>query len=293
MIREVVPAGEGSHVTRDSGALQDRWVIADGTPVFVRVAEPDPSCPLVVHVHGFAISGRYMVPTAELLAAEYRTLVPDLPGFGRSPRPDRPLTIPGLADRLAGLLDAVGAESATVVGNSLGCAVLSAFAERHPARLDRAVLVSPAGGIHSQPLLRALAQLAVDATREPPSMARVALPDYMSFGLIGSAKLFLAMTRFPALEALLHMTVPMLAVLGARDPLLPPARRVRQVHRQLGPQMTVAVVRDAAHAINFSHPRELAGLIRDFLDDRPVRSVTYAGAGGRDALSPIAVMGPG
>lgn len=273
-----------------STALQDRWVIADGTPVFVRVAEPDPSSPLIVHVHGFAISGRYMVPTAELLADEFRTCVPDLPGFGRSPRPDGPITIPGLADTLAGLLDAMGVESATVVGNSLGCAVLSAFAERHPTRLERAVLVSPAGGIHSQPLLRALAQLTVDATREPPSMARVAVPDYMSFGLIGSAKLFLAMTRFPALEALLHMTVPILAVLGARDPLLPPARRVRQVQGQLGPHMTVAVLRDAAHAINFSHPRELAGLIRDFVSDTPLRGTTDAEAAEREGQSPIALM---
>lgn len=270
--------------------LEDRWVIADGTPVFVRVGEPDPSAPAVVHLHGFAISGRYMLPTAELLADEFRTYVPDLPGFGRSPRPKGPLTIPDLADHVAGLLDAVGVETATVVGNSLGCAVLGAFADRHPSRLDRAVLVSPAGGIHSQPLLRALSQLAVDATREPPSMARVAVPDYMSFGLVGSLKLFIAMTRFPALEALLHMPVPILAVLGARDPLLPPARRVRQVQDQIGPNATVAVLRDAAHAINFSHPRELSGLIRDFINDAPTLTSSTADREGNDELSPIAVM---
>ena len=270
--------------------LQARWVIADGTPVFVRVAESNQSAPAVVHLHGFAISGRYMVPTAQLLADEFRTYVPDLPGFGRSPRPEGRLTIPVLADSVAGLLDAVGVEKATVVGNSLGCAVLAAFANRHPARLERAVLVSPAGGAHSQPLLRAIAQLTVDATREPPSMARVAVPDYMSFGLIGSVKLFLEMTRFSALEALLHMTMPILAVLGARDPLLPPAHRVRQVQDQIGPNVAVAVIRDAAHAINFSHPLELSGLIRDFVNDRPALTSEGAERERGCAISPIAVM---
>ena len=42
--------------------LEDRWVIANGTPVFVRVAEPAPTAPAIVHLHGFAISGSYMVP---------------------------------------------------------------------------------------------------------------------------------------------------------------------------------------------------------------------------------------
>lgn len=268
----------------ERGTLSGRWVIAGDTPVYLRVAEPDSSAPAVIHLHGFAISGRYMVPTAELLAGEFRTYVPDLPGFGRSPHPEQRATIPLLADHMARILDAVGVERATMVGNSLGCAVVAAFADRHPERLDRAVLVSPAGGIHSQPLARAVAQLARDAFREPPSMARVAVPDYLSFGLIGSLELFVAMTRFPALDSLLHMSVPILAVLGARDPLLPPARRVRQVAGQIGPNATVVVIRDAAHAINFSHPVELSRLIRDF-----VLGSTGAGTGGGDGgLSPVA-----
>ncbi len=159
----------------ERGTLSGRWVIAGDTPVYLRVAEPDSSAPAVIHLHGFAISGRYMVPTAELLAGEFRTYVPDLPGFGRSPHPEQRATIPLLADHMARILDAVGVERATMVGNSLGCAVVAAFADRHPERLDRAVLVSPAGGIHSQPLARAVAQLTRDAFREPPSMARVAV----------------------------------------------------------------------------------------------------------------------
>ena len=251
--------------------LEDRWVIAGGTPVLVRVAEPTAEAPAIVHLHGFAISGRYMLPTAELLAGTTRTYVPDLPGFGRSPRSLGELSIDALADSTARTMDELGIERATLLGNSLGCAVLGSFAQRHHQRIDRAVMVSPAGGRHNQPLLRAVAQLAADAPREPLSMATVAVPDYLHFGMVEALRLFVALTRFDAMSALTGLGVPLLAVLGTRDPLLPPTSRVRQVADQLAGFATVAVIDGAAHAINFSHPHELATVVDDFVHDRPVQ----------------------
>jgi pimeloyl-ACP methyl ester carboxylesterase len=250
--------------------LADRWAIVRGTPMFYRAADADPSAPVILHLHGFAISGSYMVPTAALLADDFRTYVPDLPGFGRSLPPAHALTIPELADSAADFLDTMGVERASVLGNSLGCAILGAFAERHPDRIERAIMVSPAGGIHNRPLLRAIGQLARDAPREPMSMATVAVPDYLHFGVVDAIRLFIAMTRFPALESLLGLDVPLLAVTGARDPLLPPWSRIRQVVDQLHTDTHIVVIRDAAHAINFSHPVELAAVVRQFMLDEEV-----------------------
>jgi pimeloyl-ACP methyl ester carboxylesterase len=78
----------------------------------------------MLHVHGFGLSGRYLVPTAERLRNDFHTLVPDLPGFGRSDRPARALDIPGLADAAIRFLDDRGIEQATLVGNSMGCPVI-------------------------------------------------------------------------------------------------------------------------------------------------------------------------
>ena len=269
--------------------LEGRWVIVRGTPIYHRAHEPEVAGPVLLHVHGFAISGSYMVPTAELLADEFTTYVPDLPGFGRSPRPDHALDIAQLADSLAAFLDSVGVEMATLVGNSLGCAILAAFAERHRDRLDRAVMVSPAGGRQSQPLPRAIWQLSTDAPREPLSMATVAVPDYLHFGVADTLRLFVAMTRFPALDALLDLDAPLLAVLGVRDPLQPPASRIKEVVRQMHPGITLAVMRDAAHAINFSHPRELAGLVRAFMNDEPMVS-SLLPEPATPPLSPVAIL---
>jgi pimeloyl-ACP methyl ester carboxylesterase len=266
--------------------LENRWVIVRGTPVFLRAGGEGSAGTPIVHLHGFAISGSYMVPTAELLAPEHPTYVPDLPGFGRSPRPEHHNDIPALADFAAGLLDALEIDKAVIVGNSLGCAVLGAFGERHPDRIERAVMVSPAGGEHSSPLPRAIAQLARDAFLEPPSMATVAVPDYVHFGVVETFRLFVAMTRYPALQALLHFPAPMLAVLGVRDPLLPPASRVREVAAMLPEHVDIAVLRDAAHAINYSHPDELAAVIRAWLADAPLADLVLP-----EGQSPVAVLG--
>ena len=224
----------------------------------------------IVHVHGFGISGSYLMPTARLLAPHALNVVPDLPGYGRSARRSSVLGIPALAEALVAILDALGLEKVVLVGNSMGCPVSLEVAHAAPERVHRLVLVSPAGGIQNQPLSRALAQLGRDALRESPRMARVAVPDYLHFGPVNAFRLFSELTRFPSLERLLHTPVPSLAVLGSRDPLMPSPRRVQEVGRRAPRHVTVVLIEGAAHAVNFSHPGELAHVIGSWLEDREI-----------------------
>ena len=84
------------------------------------------------------------------------------------------------------------------MGNSLGCPISLEVAHAAPERVDRIVLVSPAGGVHNQGLGRAVRQLAIDSARENRRMARVAVPDYLRFGPVNTFHLFSEMTRFPS-----------------------------------------------------------------------------------------------
>jgi pimeloyl-ACP methyl ester carboxylesterase len=152
----------------------------------------------------------------------------------------------------------------------MGCPVSLEVAHAAPDRVHRVVLVSPAGGVQNQPLPRALSQLAVDVVRESPRMAGVAVPDYVRFGPLNALSLFSQLTRFPSLERLLHAPVPSLAVLGGRDPLMPPPHRVREVARLAPEHVTVVLIDGAAHAVNFSHPGELAHVISSWLDGREI-----------------------
>ena len=224
----------------------------------------------MMHLHGFGLSGQYLVPTAARLADDFHTLVPDLPGFGRSGKSVEPLDVPGLAHDAVRFLDDRGVDSVTLVGNSMGCPVICEFAYHYPDRLDRAVLVSPAGGLHNQPLPRAIRQLARDGVREPMRLMSVAVPDYLRFGVPSTFTMFKALTQYPTLDRLLDSKVPTLVVLGDRDPLMPSPARVQEVASQTDTHVLLVVIEGAAHAINFSHPGELAHVIRLFMKDQPI-----------------------
>jgi pimeloyl-ACP methyl ester carboxylesterase len=254
----------------DTAGWAEETVVAGGRQVFVRRSAGPADVVPVLHVHGFAISGAYLMPTAERLAGTRVNIVPDLPGYGRSRLPGRPLDLPALGRAVVDLLDALDVPRAVLLGNSMGCPVSLEVAHAAPERVDRLVLVSPAGGVHNQPLARALVQLARDGTRESPRMARVAVPDYVRFGPVNGLRLFRQLTLFPSLDRLVHTPVPTLAVLGSRDPLMPTRDRVVEVARMSPEHVAVVVVHGAAHALNFSHPGELANVVSAWLEDRDI-----------------------
>ena len=128
-------------------------------------------------------------------------MVPDLPGYGRSERRDHVLDIPALAEALMAVLDALDIDKAVLVGNSMGCPIGLEVAHAAPERVHRLVLVSPAGGVHNQPLVRALGQLARDGIRESPRMFPVAVPDYVRFGPLNGLRLFRELTLLPVAGA--------------------------------------------------------------------------------------------
>jgi pimeloyl-ACP methyl ester carboxylesterase len=261
---------EADREARHDVVWDEREVDVAGHRVFVRVGPEVPGSVPMVHVHGFAISGSCMLPTAARLAHRATTYVPDLPGYGRSPAWGAALGIPNLAWALLGVLDALGLDRVVLVGNSMGGPVCLEVAHQAPDRVAALVLASPAGGVHNQPFARALTQLARDAVRESPAMARTAVPDYLRFGPVATLHLFSELVRFPSLERMLGTPVPTLAVVGTRDPLMPSPARVREVGRLTPEHVDVVVIEGAAHAMNFSHPGELAHVISSWLDGEEI-----------------------
>lgn len=262
--------------------LQPGWVIVDGLPLFHRFnLDAGPDAGVLVHVHGFGISGTYLEPTAALLAARQRTFVPDLPGMGRSHRPDRAPDLTDLARALINYCDAVGIDRATFVGNSLGCPILIEVASTYPERIERVVLVSPAGGPNNQPLARAIRQMAFDAPREPIALLPIAVRDYLNFGLIRGWSLFKAMTRYPSLDRLSALTAPTLVIAGNRDPLVD----IGRAHVFADLPHVEAVRVSGAHALNFSRPQLIAHLIQAHIDGAPL----VAPPGSSDTVDPVEI----
>ncbi len=103
------------------------------------------SGPAVILLHGLGGDNSSWTPTIAPLAAKFRVLAPDQIGFGRSDKPMLNYRVATLVDFLDGFMKQVGAERASLVGNSLGGFAAAAFALAHPEKVDRLVLVDAAG----------------------------------------------------------------------------------------------------------------------------------------------------
>jgi pimeloyl-ACP methyl ester carboxylesterase len=98
----------------------------------------------VLLLHGLGATKGSFLPTVAALAGSFRTIAPDLPGFGDSFKPlDAPYHPPFFARSVIELMDALGLERAHVVGNSMGGRIALELGLRYPERVGRLVLLAP------------------------------------------------------------------------------------------------------------------------------------------------------
>lgn len=96
--------------------------------------------------------------------AGYRAIAPDALGYGLSSKPaDGNFDFQTLVDCLVRLLDQLGLERVTLVGNSMGGAMAIRFAQDFPQRMKKLVVMGP-GGIG--PMERYLAMPAIQKLKE-------------------------------------------------------------------------------------------------------------------------------
>ncbi|MEV0670418.1 alpha/beta fold hydrolase [Mycobacterium sp. NPDC050441] len=105
--------------------------------------------PAVVMLHGGGPGASGMSNygrNIDALAAHFRVIVPDMPGYGRSAKGiDKSDPFGYLADMIRGLLDELGIETAHLIGNSYGGAAALRLALDTPHRVNRLVLMGPGG----------------------------------------------------------------------------------------------------------------------------------------------------
>jgi len=115
--------------------------------ILLRVRDTGPKdAPALILLHGFGASLDTWEPWAVVLSERYRVIRFDLPGFGLTgPDPEQNYADQRAMVILAALLDRLGIQRASLIGNSLGGRIAWNFAAAYPARVDRLVLISPDG----------------------------------------------------------------------------------------------------------------------------------------------------
>lgn len=129
---------EDSPSGRPQGEHQDAQQ-GGGQPASRLHVERQGAGPPLVLLHGWAMHGGLFAPLLPTLAQRHRVEVVDLPGHGHS-APVAPYTLDTVVDAIAGAIDPDA--PVTLLGWSLGGTVALRFAERHPRRVARLILVS-------------------------------------------------------------------------------------------------------------------------------------------------------
>jgi pimeloyl-ACP methyl ester carboxylesterase len=115
--------------------MRSRYVTTNGIRLYCLEAGP-PDGPLVMMLHGFpelAYSWRHQV--AALGAAGFHAVAPDLPGYGRSDKPDVTYDCEWIDSTLVGVADALGHDRFVVAGHDWGGILVWIMARQYPARI--------------------------------------------------------------------------------------------------------------------------------------------------------------
>ncbi len=103
------------------------------------------SGPTVILLHGLGGSTNNWALNTSALARNFRVIVPDQIGFGRSDKPFINYRISTYVDFLDALYKELKIERASLVGNSMGGWIAASYALAHPEKVERLVLVDAAG----------------------------------------------------------------------------------------------------------------------------------------------------
>jgi pimeloyl-ACP methyl ester carboxylesterase len=248
---------------RPAAGWASRWATVAGIRTHVRMrAQPVAGLPVVM-LHGLAVSHRYLMPTAHVLAARHPVLVPDLPGFGFSSKPPKAYDVRDHAAFVEAWLDAHRLTQVCLVGHSFGVEIAAAVAAKRPEIVAAVVLAGPTTDPAARTRLRLSGRWFADLPAEDPRQAVILSRD------VAQAKPWrvwatLGHSVHNAVEDdLARITAPALVLGGEHDPVAPLAWRTRVAQLTGGVSVTVP---GAAHNVLTTHGEAAAGAITAMLE---------------------------
>ena len=252
--------------------------------------------PIFILLHGFGASlFSWHEVTAPL--AEYGTVIAyDRPAFGLTERPlkwegESPYSQDAQVELVIGLMDALGIEKATLVGNSAGGTVSMLTALKYPERIESLILVDPAvyagGGApawirpllgtpqmrHVGPLIsRQLQAQGVEfiktAWHDPSKIPQSTLEGYQKPLQVENWdkalwELTLASRESGLAERVSEFNLPILVITGDDDRIVPTEQSLRLAEEL--PNAELAVIPQCGHVPHEECPDDFMQAVKGFL----------------------------
>lgn len=262
-------------VTNFSAEAESRFADLDGTRVHYKSYGKGNEA--VVFVHGWTCDMNFWRTQVPAFESKTRVIAIDLPGHGRSDKPQVDYTMDLFARAIDAVLRDAKVERATLVGHSMGVPVVRQFYRKHPEKTRALVLVD--GGLRML-FDKKMADTFMAALRGPNyKEAAGRMVDGMTGTMISPAlreEVKTAMLSTPqhvavsAMDALMDpaiyqtdkINVPVLAVL-AKGPFWPADNE--QFFRSLAPSLEYHMWEGVSHFLMMDKPKEFNETVMAFL----------------------------
>lgn len=238
---------------------------------------------VVMLIHGLGSdSSSWVYQIVDLVAAGFRVIAPDVPGFGKSSATPNSSSIADLASFLPKLCSYLGIDQVNLVGISMGGTIALQFTLDHPTRVLRLILVNTYANLDRSNwrnwpyfirrlvavhLLGLSTQANIVAMRifprpEQAELRAVLIQQILQTDPAYYRKVLRALARFDVETRLPEITCPTLIISGNQDTTvaLPLQKRLEAI-----PKAYSLILEDAGHAAPVDQPEAFNAAVLQFL----------------------------
>ncbi len=201
--------------------LHERWDEVAGRRVrSLEAGREHASGPLVAVVPGLGALG-YLMDAVDACAADARTFLLDVPGFGRRGPRACPPEVPAIAETVSAWLARVADRPVVLAGHSTGAQAALHVAAAHPDRVSALVLLGPTFPPENR-VLGGLARAFVRNSRhEPPGLLPATAPYYLRGGPSALTRFIRSAQRDEPERVITGVRCPVLLARGEHDAFAP------------------------------------------------------------------------
>lgn len=243
--------------------------------------------PLVL-IHGFPNDSTAWDTITPELSRRYKLVLPDLPGAGKSPLPEKPLTLEYMAASVKEVMDKEAIPKAVIAGHSMGGYTAMQFAAMYPHMVQgislihsfasadndekkenrrKAIALMRKGEAEKEMFLKGMSQnlFAPEFAAQHPDMVKAVVTNGLKLSTEALASFYQAiMDRADMKDVLERATWPVQWIIGDQDNATPMKDSLQQCH--LAGVNSVSIYKPCGHMSFQEMPQRLTADLEFFME---------------------------
>jgi pimeloyl-ACP methyl ester carboxylesterase len=237
----------------------------DGFEIGVRTNNYDPQKQTIVLIHGIGVSSNYFLPLAKTLATIYNVYALDLPGYGSTVKPPKPLNVDELAQVTGAFLQHHNLTNVTLIGHSMGCQIVARLNDIHPERIGKMILLAPTVNRKERSVFIQGMRLFQDTFYEAPKVNAIIFSDYLRMGVRRYLQTSKYMVDNHIEDSLINTSTPCLIIRGEKDHIVP--HTWAWYLESLSEHNSVHEIKGAPHAFQYKFAQEVKNICQTFIEN--------------------------